>query len=121
MTADLQDLFDQAGRNPPARALDADAVLHRARRSHHRRTTGVVAATVAVTLALGVGLASQRGLTAAPDPAAPLPTAPALGSLGRLAYGLDGDIYVADADGGNQVRIADGTPGVEGDMPRLLG
>ena len=27
MTADLQDLFDQAGRNPPPRALDADAVL----------------------------------------------------------------------------------------------
>ena len=27
MTADLQDLFDQAGRNPPTGALDADAVL----------------------------------------------------------------------------------------------
>ena len=28
MTADLQDLFDLAGRNPPTRPLDADAVLH---------------------------------------------------------------------------------------------
>jgi Tol biopolymer transport system component len=27
-----------------------------------------------------------------------------------LAYALDGDIYVADADGGNRVRIADGAP-----------
>jgi hypothetical protein len=37
----------------------------------------------------------------------PLPT----GQLGHLAYGLDGDIYVADSDGRNPVRIADGAPG----------
>ena len=36
----------------------------------------------------------------------PLPTA----RLGHLAYGLDGDIYVADWDGKNPVRIADGLP-----------
>ena len=36
----------------------------------------------------------------------PLPT----GRLGHLAYGLDGDIYVADWDGGNPIRIADGVP-----------
>ena len=34
----------------------------------------------------------------------PLPT----GSLGQLAYGLNGDIFVADWDGRNSVRIADG-------------
>jgi Tol biopolymer transport system component len=111
MTADLQDLFDQAGRNPPARGLDADAVLRKARRSrNNRRTIGAVAATVAVTLALVVGLASQRRHSADPDPVAPVPTVQALGSLGRLAYGIDGDIYVADADGENPVRIADGAP-----------
>ena len=115
MTADLQDLFDQAGRNPPTRALDADAVLHRARRSRNRRRTiGAVAATVAVTLALVVGLASQRRLSADPDPVAPLPTVQVVGSLGRLAYGIDGDIYVADADGSNPLRIADGTPSNHG-------
>jgi Tol biopolymer transport system component len=37
----------------------------------------------------------------------PLPT----GHLGRLAYSLDGDIYLADWDGSNPVRIADGLPG----------
>ena len=95
--------------------LDADAVLRRARRSRNRRTTGAVAATVAVTLALVVGLASQRRLSADPGPADPLPTVQALGSLGRLAYGIDGDIYVADADGRNRVRIADGAPSKEGD------
>jgi Tol biopolymer transport system component len=31
-------------------------------------------------------------------------------TLGLLAYGLDGDIYVSDWDGGNPVRIADGAP-----------
>ena len=36
----------------------------------------------------------------------PLPTV----RLGHLAYGLDGDIYVADWDGRNPVRIADGVP-----------
>jgi Tol biopolymer transport system component len=30
--------------------------------------------------------------------------------LGSLAYGVDGDIYVADWDGSNPVRIADGRP-----------
>jgi Tol biopolymer transport system component len=34
--------------------------------------------------------------------------------LGRLAYGIDGDIYVADADGRNPVRVADGAPSKEG-------
>ena len=37
----------------------------------------------------------------------PLPT----GRLGHLAYGLDGDIFVADWDGRNPIRIADGPPG----------
>jgi Tol biopolymer transport system component len=37
----------------------------------------------------------------------PLPN----GGLGHLAYGLDGDIYLADWDGSNAVRIADGVSG----------
>ena len=114
MTADLQELFDQAGRNPPAPALDADAVLRKVRRSRNRRTTGVVAATVAVAVALAVGVASQRRTSADPAPVDALPSVRALGSLGQLAYGLDGDIFVADADGGNPVRVADGAPSEDG-------
>ncbi len=49
--------------------------LHRPA-SRNRRITGAVAAVVIVTLALGVGLASQRRLSAAPLPTAPLPTGP---------------------------------------------
>ena len=30
--------------------------------------------------------------------------------MGKLAYELDGDIYLADGDGGNPARIADGRP-----------
>ena len=49
-----------------------------------------------------------------PPLADPASTVQALGSLGRLAYGIDGDIYVADADGRNPVRVADGAPSKEG-------
>ena len=48
--------------------------LHRPA-SRNRRITGAVAAVVVVTLAVGVGLASQRRLSAAPLPTRPLPTA----------------------------------------------
>ena len=41
----------------------------------------------------------------------------ATGQLGHLAYGLDGDIYVADWDGRNPVRIADGLPVLDGPSP----
>jgi Tol biopolymer transport system component len=85
------------------------SILHRAA-SRDRRITGAVAALVVVALALGVGLASQRRLSAAPLHGAALPTAQRHASLGRLAYGINGDIYVADRDGRNPVRIANGAP-----------
>ena len=44
-----------------------------------------------------------------PTPENPTTSAAARGR-GALAYGLDGDIYVADSDGSNAVRIADGRP-----------
>ena len=47
----------------------------------------------------------------------PLPT----GRLGHLAYGLDGDIYVADWDGRNPVRIADGLSDPGGGGPAGCG
>ena len=116
MSADLQDLFDQAGWNAPASTLDVDTVLRRARRSRdRRRATRAIVALVAVTVVVVVGAASQRRPAADPVPAGPAPTVQTLGKLGRLAYGIDGDIYVADADGKNPVRIADGAPSEPGD------
>jgi Tol biopolymer transport system component len=45
--------------------------------------------------------------TTAPSPQ---PSLPSPAKLGSLAYGVDGDIYVAEWDGSNPVRIADGRP-----------
>src|SRR5215217_9170258 len=46
----------------------------------------------------------DAGATTPRPPTSP----PSPGRLGSLAYGVDGDIYVADWDGSNPVRIADG-------------
>jgi dipeptidyl aminopeptidase/acylaminoacyl peptidase len=46
----------------------------------------------------------DAGTTTPRPPTSP----PSPGRLGSLAYGVDGDIYVADWDGSNPVRIADG-------------
>jgi Tol biopolymer transport system component len=34
-----------------------------------------------------------------------------VGRLGHLAYGLDGDIFIADWDGSHPLKVADGSPG----------
>jgi len=59
-------------------------------------------------------------VSVAPTPAEPLVPTPTPGSLGALAYGVDGDIYVADWDGSNAVRIADGHPLSDGDVCGLV-
>ena len=58
--------------------------------------------------ALGIVCLLMAGCNAAdrePTTAEPLTPTPTPGSLGALAYGVDGDIYVADWDGSNAVRI----------------
>jgi hypothetical protein len=57
----------------------------------------LLGAVVVVTLVAGARLAGP----------APLPPAP----HDRLAYAIDGDVFVAADDGRNPVRIADGLPG----------
>ena len=49
--------------------------------------------------------------TASPSARALESGSPSTRSLGRLAYAVDGDIFLADWDGQNPVRIADGLPG----------
>jgi DNA-binding beta-propeller fold protein YncE len=99
MTADLQDLFDRAGRNPPASALDPDAVLRRAaRRSRGRRITAAVAAALVVVLAVGVGLASQhRAEPLPPAHPSPSPSIAAVRSV-RLLAGSPGHYGFANGD-----------------------
>ena len=70
---------------------------------------GLAAAAVVAIIAIGLELrpASNSGAqvvsSAAPSPAPSM-------ALGKLAYELNGDIYVAEGDGSDPVRIADGRP-----------
>ena len=75
------------------------------KRRNQRIRAGVLGLAIAVAVGwLGVNAIRSTSPVPADDPAPP----PA--SLGTLAYALDGDIYVADWDGSNPVRIADGRP-----------
>jgi Tol biopolymer transport system component len=99
-------LFDLA-EDAPSGSSASPALLRRAR----RRVVLTIASSVAIAvLVVGMGIAGVRALQAAPTPAHPPTPTPTPGSLGALAYGVDGDIYVADWDGSNPVRIADGRP-----------
>jgi hypothetical protein len=72
-----------------------------------RRIGAYVLAAAIATLAV---IAIARALDQPERPAdEPTPT-PTPGTLGSLAYTVDGDIYVADWDGSNPVRIAKGHP-----------
>jgi len=75
----------------------------RARQQRKRRLTagavgGVVALTTAALLA--------RSIESAHVPADRTPPSPAPGVPGALAYALDGDVYIADPDASNPVKIA---------------
>jgi Tol biopolymer transport system component len=97
-------LFDLA-EDAPSGSSAPPALLRRAR----RRVVLTIASSVAIAvLVVGMGIAGVRALQTAPTPADP--PAPIPGRLGSLAYAVDGDIYVADSDGSNAVRIADGRP-----------
>lgn len=67
----------------------------------HRSARSALLLVAALLLALAVGgaVVALSGIVHAPGR-----------SEFQLAYGLDGDIYLADADGQNPVRIADGEP-----------
>lgn len=54
--------------------------------------------------------ADREPVGAAPTPGDPPTPIPSPGRVGALAYGVDGDIYVAAPAGANAVRIADGVP-----------
>lgn len=84
--------------------------------SYPRRVSvpwALVAAALLVLAAIGGALAVGSGLLKLPFGVVASPSATPLANPSRahLAYLLDGDIYLADWDGSNPVRIADGAPG----------
>lgn len=98
-------------------ALDVPDVMSRARMIGPRppepdptpQMRRIGALVFAAIVAVAAVVLVIRALDQPTRPADPKPT-PTPRSLGALAYGVDGDIYVADSDGSNPVRIAGGSP-----------
>jgi Tol biopolymer transport system component len=81
------------------------------RRERKQRNRRIRAGALGVIVALATGIVLVRSLTSDPIPAdPPVKPRPAPAASGSLAYVLDGDVYVAESDGSNAVRIADGLP-----------
>jgi len=86
---------------------DFERLLGRRQRRQRNRRIRAGALGIIVTLAMGMFLI--RSLTSAGMPA-DQPGEPRPVPAGALAYTLDGDVYVADPDGSNAVKLADGRP-----------
>lgn len=80
------------------------------RRAHRRLALNAAVGTLVGLAVLAGALAGLRTIQAAPTPADQPAPAPTPARQGALAYSVDGDIYVAEWDGSNPVRIADGRP-----------
>ncbi|MGH2691121.1 MAG: hypothetical protein ACRDHM_01305 [Actinomycetota bacterium] len=78
--------------------------------------TSLVLTTAACSGEAGVEETAAHDSGALDEPAQPAdrPVPPSPMALGALAYVLDGDLYVADWNGANPVRIANGRPGTGG-------
>jgi Tol biopolymer transport system component len=101
----LKELGDSISGQAPTELRPTARALRRIRVGRAVRSSAVLATVAALVLG-GVAMKSAVSTDAAPvRPADPQP-APA--ASGALAYALDGDIYVADQDGSNAVKIADG-------------
>jgi Tol biopolymer transport system component len=109
---ELREMLERRAATISATPTDVPKAIRRAR----RRLT--VHAAVGTFVGLGIllgAVAGVRTIEAAPTPADPPKPTPTPAALGALAYAVDGDIYVADWDGSNPVRIADGHPVSGGD------
>jgi Tol biopolymer transport system component len=77
--------------------------------NHRIVRLGLAAVAVAVLAFIGINLLTGRDGGAQVVSSAAPSQAPSM-ALGKLAYALNGDIYVANGDGSDPVRIADGRP-----------
>jgi WD40 repeat protein len=108
MTADLQELFDRAGRHAPEPVLNADSLLIRARRARARRRATSLAVAGGVTLVAAGAIAWVGALghdaapvgppvsgSPAPQTSTPTPTASASPSTVAAELRQPGPIMVA--------------------------
>ena len=98
------DLVNRAIDLFPAPADARDRLTQR--RARQQRKRRLVAGVVGVVVALATAAALAYSIETAHVPADQTPLPPAIGVPGALAYALDGDIYVADPDASNAVKIA---------------
>ena len=103
----LREMLERRAGTISATPTDPPKAVRRARR---RLVLNAAVGTVVGFVVLVGALAGVRAIqTAAPIPAdPPVEPRPAPAAAGTLTYILDGDIYVADPDGSNAVRIANG-------------
>lgn len=102
---DLRDMMQRTADGVHHVPRSSRGLVRRARLRQARTTLFAGAVGVALVLG-GVAMTSAVSTDAAPLP--PANPRPAPATPGTLGYALDGDIYVADQDGSNAVKIADG-------------
>jgi Tol biopolymer transport system component len=102
----VAEVLDRESRTVDRQPGGFERLLRRRERKQRNRRLGAGALVLALTvLATAVFLRAYRS---EPTPADPSPSPKTTDAA--LTYGFDGDIYVADGDGSNPVRIADGRP-----------
>lgn len=107
------DILERESRSVDLEQGDFERLL--GRRERKERNRRIRAGAVGVIVALATGIVLVRSLTSNHVPAnPPVEPRPSPAASGALAYALDGDIYVADPDGSNAVKIADAVAGCEG-------
>ena len=106
----IADVLERESRTVDLEQGDFERLLRR--RERKQRNRRIRAGAVGVIVAVATGIILVRSLTSAGVPAdrpEPSPSpAPATAPSGALTYSLGGEIYVADPDGSNAVKIADG-------------
>jgi WD40 repeat protein len=103
----IEDVLERESRTVDLELGDFERLL--GRRERKERNRRIRAGALGVIVALAAGFVLIRSLTSDGVPATPpADPRPVPAAAGTLAYELDGDIYVADPDGSNAVKIADG-------------
>ena len=102
----IADVLERESRTVDLEQGDFERLL--GRRERKQRNRRIRAGALGVIVALATGLIFVRSLTSDPIPADRPEPRPAPAASGTLAYTIDGDVYVADQDGSNAVKIADG-------------
>ena len=103
----IADALERESRTVDLEQGDFERLL--GRRERKQRNRRIRAGALGVIVALAIGTVLVRSLTSDPIPVdPPVEPRPAPAASGTLAYVLDGDVYVADPDGSNAVKIANG-------------